>query len=108
MSAAVTAAMAGKKVVLLEKNGFAGGNTSVSGGCFNVANVNQDNIKMTEGQKKIVEGILAEKPLNPLHQELIAKLKKQWNEYTASGSNKLFDSPELACASDMEVGRQKS
>ena len=106
--AAVTAAMAGKKVVLLEKNGFAGGNTSVSGGCFNVANVNQDNIKMTEGQKKIVEGILAEKPLNPLHQELINKLKKQWNEYTASGSNKLFDSPELHALQTWKSGDRKA
>lgn len=108
LSAAVTAAMAGKKVVLLEKNGFAGGNTSVSGGCFNVANVNQDNIKMTEGQKKIVEGILAEKPLNPLHQELINKLKKQWNEYTASGSNKLFDSPELHALQTWKSGDRKA
>lgn len=108
LSAAVTAAMAGKKVVLLEKNGFAGGNTSVSGGCFNVANVNQDNIKMTEGQKKIVEGILAEKPLNPLHQELINKLKKQWNEYTASRSNKLFDSPELHALQTWKSGDRKA
>lgn len=108
LSAAVTAAMAGKKVVLLEKNGFVGGNTSVSGGCFNVANVNQDNIKMTEGQKKIVEGILAEKPLNPLHQELINKLKKQWNEYTASGSNKLFDSPELHALQTWKSGDRKA
>ncbi|WP_304855045.1 flavocytochrome c [uncultured Parasutterella sp.] len=108
LSAAVTAAMAGKKVVLLEKNGFAGGNTSVSGGCFNVANVNQDNIKMTEGQKKIVEGILAEKPLNPLHQELINKLKKQWNEYTASGSNKLFDSSELHALQTWKSGDRKA
>ena len=108
LSAAVTAAMAGKKVVLLEKNGFAGGNTSVSGGCFNVANVNQDNIKITEGQKKIVEGILAEKPLNPLHQELINKLKKQWNEYTASGSNKLFDSPELHALQTWKSGDRKA
>ncbi|WP_289077586.1 flavocytochrome c [uncultured Parasutterella sp.] len=108
LSAAVTAAMAGKKVVLLEKNGFAGGNTSVSGGCFNVANVNQDNIKMTEGQMKIVEGILAEKPLNPLHQELINKLKKQWNEYTASGSNKLFDSPELHALQTWKSGDRKA
>lgn len=108
LSAAVTAAKAGKKVILLEKNGFAGGNTSVSGGCFNVANVNQDNIKMTEGQKKIVEGILAEKPLNPLHQELIDKLKKQWNEYTASGSNKLFDSPELHALQTWKSGDRKA
>lgn len=75
LSAAVAAAESGKKVILLEKNGFAGGNTSVSGGCFNVANRNQDHLTMSEGQKKIVEGIINQKPLNPLHAELINKVK---------------------------------
>ena len=82
LSAAVAAAESGKKVILLEKNGFAGGNTSVSGGCFNVANRNQDHLTMSEGQKKIVEGIINQKPLNPLHAELINKVKeplhKRW------------------------------
>lgn len=95
LSAAVAAAESGKKVILLEKNGFAGGNTSVSGGCFNVANRNQDHLTMSEGQKKIVEGIINQKPLNPLHAELINKVKDQWTKYKESGSNKLFDSPEL-------------
>lgn len=95
LSAAVTAAEQGKKVIVVEKNGYAGGNTSVSGGCFNVANVHQENQKMSQGQRKIVEGIIATKPRNPLHEELIGKLKKQWSDYNASGSDKLFDSPEL-------------
>jgi len=108
LSAAVTAAKNGKKVILLEKNGFAGGNTSVSGGCFNVANVNQDHLKMSDGQKKIVEGILAEKPLNPLHQELLGKLKEQWNAYLASKSDKLFDSPELHALQTWKSGDRKA
>ena len=108
LSAAVTAGKAGKKVVLVEKNGFVGGNTSVSGGCFNVANVHQENIKMTEGQKKIVEGILAEKVLNPLHEELLNKVKKQWEEYNASGSDKLFDSPELHALQTWKSGDKKA
>lgn len=108
LSAAVTAAKNGKKVILIEKNGFAGGNTSVSGGCFNVANVNQDHLKMTDGQKKIVEGILAEKPLNPLHQELLGKLKEQWNAYLASKSDKLFDSPELHALQTWKSGDRKA
>lgn len=108
LSAAVTAAKNGKKVILLEKNGFAGGNTSVSGGCFNVANVNQDHLKMTDGQKKIVEGILSEKPLNPLHQELLGKLKEQWSAYLASKSDKLFDSPELHALQTWKSGDRKA
>ena len=86
LSAAVAAAESGKKVILLEKNGFAGGNTSVSGGCFNVANRNQDHLTMSEGQKKIVEGIINQKPLNPLHAELINKVKDQWTKYKESAS----------------------
>jgi flavocytochrome c len=108
LSAAVTAAKNGKKVIIVEKNGFAGGNTSVSGGCFNVANVNQDHMTMTEGQKKIVEGILAEKPLNPLHQELLTKLKGQWDAYIASKSEKLFDSPELHALQSWKSGDRKA
>lgn len=108
LSAAVTAGKAGKKVVLVEKNGFVGGNTSVSGGCFNVANVHQENIKMTEGQKKIVEGILAEKVLNPLHEELLNKVKKQWEDYKASGSDTLFDSPELHALQTWKSGDKKA
>ena len=103
LSAAVAAAESGKKVILLEKNGFAGGNTSVSGGCFNVANRNQDHLTMSEGQKKIVEGIINQKPLNPLHAELINKVKDQWTKYKESGSNKLFDSPELHALSLIHI-----
>ena len=95
LSAAVAAAEAGKRVIVLEKNHFLGGNTSVCGGCYNVANVGQDDIEMTKGQHEIVKNLLAEKPKNKLHGELIAKTKKQYDAYLKSGSKKLFDSPEL-------------
>ena len=95
LSAAVAAAEAGKRVIVLEKNHFLGGNTSVCGGCYNVANVGQDDIEMTKGQHDIVKNLLAEKPKNKLHGELIAKTKKQYDAYLKSGSKKLFDSPEL-------------
>ena len=95
LSAAVAAAEAGKNVIVLEKNNFAGGNTSVCGGCFNAANVNQDHLKMNAGQRKIVEDLLAMEPKNALHGELINKVKAQWKAYNDKAETKLFDSPEL-------------
>lgn len=108
LSAAVTAAEAGKKVIVLEKNGFAGGNTSVCGGCFNSANVNQSHIKMTEGQRKIVEGILAEKPKSDLHKELIGKVSKQWKAYNDKKETVLFDSPEFHALQTWKSGDYKA
>ena len=108
LSAAVTAAEAGKKVIVLEKNGFAGGNTSVCGGCFNSANIHQSHIKMTEGQRKIVEGILAEKPKSDLHKELIAKVSKQWKDYNAKKETVLFDSPEFHALQTWKSGDYKA
>ena len=95
LSAAVAAATAGSKVILIEKNVFAGGNTSVAGGCFNVANRNQDHIMMSQGQRKIVEDIINTPAKNELHGKLLAKVKQQWKEYNDKGEKKLFDSPEF-------------
>ena len=108
LSAAVAAAEAGKRVIVIEKNHFLGGNTSVCGGCFNVANVGQDQIEMTKGQHDIVKEILAVKPKNKLHEELIAKTKQQYEAYVKSGSTKLFDSPELHALQSWKSGDYKA
>ena len=108
LSAAVAAAEKGKKVIIVEKNHYAGGNTSVSGGCFNAADPStQSFMTMTEGQKKSVEELLAKKPLNDLHGQLLAKIQKQWDEYKEKGSNGLFDSPELHAVQTWYAGDLK-
>ena len=104
LSAAVAAAEAGSHVIVFEKNYFAGGNTSVCGGCFNSANVNQSHIKMTQGQRDIVEGIINTPPKNALHAKLIKKLKAQWQAYNAKGETQLFDSPELHALQSWKSG----
>ncbi len=56
LSAAVAAAQRGLNVIVLEKAHFAGGNTSVSGGCFNAADPEgQKPINMTDGQRESIE-----------------------------------------------------
>ena len=104
LSAAVAAAEAGKRVIVLEKNNFAGGNTSVCGGCYNAANIHQEHLKMTPGQRKIVEEILAMKPKNALHAELIQKVQAQWKAYNDKKETKLFDSPELHALQSWKSG----
>lgn len=96
VSAAVAAAQAGKNVIVIEKSHFIGGNTSVAGGGYNAADpALEAKHTMTDGQKKIVEDLIADKVRSPLHQEIIDKLKTQWAEYKASGKTGLFDSSEL-------------
>jgi len=109
LSAAVAAAQRGLHVIVMEKAHFAGGNTSVSGGCFNAADPEgQKPIKMTEGQKKAIENLLAEKVRNPFQEKLIAQTKEQWQQYLKSGSDSLFDSPELHALQSWKAGDYKA
>ena len=86
MSAAVAAARAGGKVVVLEKMSFLGGNTVLAGGALNAADPKlQGKQKMSEGRRKMVEDLLAEKPRNELHAKLIEQAKKEWKDWLLEG-----------------------
>ncbi|WP_289170507.1 flavocytochrome c [uncultured Parasutterella sp.] len=109
LSAAVAAAKRGLNVIVVEKAHFAGGNTSVSGGCFNAADPEgQKPIKMTEGQKLSIDKLLEEKIQNPLQEKLVAQVKQQWEAYKKSGSDSLFDSPELHALQSWKAGDYKA
>ena len=109
LSAAVAAAKRGLNVIAVEKAHFAGGNTSVSGGCFNAADPEgQKPIKMTEGQKLSIDKLLEEKIQNPLQEKLVAQVKQQWEAYKKSGSDSLFDSPELHALQSWKAGDYKA
>ena len=109
LSAAVAAAKRGLNVIVVEKTHFAGGNTSVSGGCFNAAAPEgQKPIKMTEGQKQSIDKLLEEKIQNPLQEKLVAQVKQQWEAYKKSGSDSLFDSPELHALQSWKAGDYKA
>lgn len=109
LSAAVAAAQRGLNVIVIEKAHFAGGNTSVSGGCFNAADPEgQKPISMTEGQKESIEKLLGENPKNKLQEKLIGQVKQQWDTYKQSGSKSLFDSPELHALQSWKAGDYKA
>ncbi len=109
LSAAVAAAKRGLNVIVVEKAHFAGGNTSVSGGCFNAADQEgQKPIKMTEGQKLSIDKLLEEKIQNPLQKKLVTQVKQQWEAYKKSGSDSLFDSPELHAIQSWKAGDYKA
>ena len=105
MSAAVAAARAGGKVVVLEKMSFLGGNTVLAGGALNAADPKlQGKQKMSEGQRKMVEDLLAEKPRNELHAKLIEQAKKEWKDWLAKSPAVLFDTPTLHALQTWKAG----
>lgn len=105
LSAAYSAASAGKRVVVIEKTHFAGGNTSVAGGCYNASDPEREaQQKMAKHRRDSVNALLDEPVRSKLHGELIAKVKAQLAEYDAKKGDWLFDSPELHALQSWKAG----
>lgn len=93
LAAAVAATDAGSSVIILEKVGYAGGNTMICGGIINLAFPDmQHKAAMTAGASSQIEAALAVEPKNDEHAALIAKVKEEYESYKASGETYLFDS----------------
>lgn len=96
LAAAVTAHQNGASVIVIEKMPQVGGNTIISGSAYNSADPDrQAALTMTELEKKTVEGIIAAEQTDPMVKEWQSTLKKEWDEYLASGKTTLFDTPTL-------------
>lgn len=96
LAAAVTAHQNGASVIVVEKMPQVGGNTIISGSAYNSADPDrQAALTMTDLEKKTVEGIIAAEQTDTMVKEWQATLKKEWDEYLASGKTTLFDSPTL-------------
>ena len=105
LAAAVAAARAGGKVVLIEKMSFLGGNTVLAGGALNAADpALEAKQKMSAGQRKMVDELLAEKPRNELQAQLLASLKNQWDAAVKKNPDILFDCPELHALQTYKAG----
>lgn len=94
MAAAITAAQAGKKVVILEKTAMVGGNSVRSTGGMNAAKTpEQDANEFTEssGVEKTLSTAAA---TYPDLADLVATVQKQYDAYKANPVG-YFDSPEL-------------
>lgn len=105
LSAAVTAAKAGKSVIVMEKTHYAGGNTSVAGGCYNATDpALEAKQEMSPQRRASVDALLAEPVRSKLHGELIQKVKEQLAQYDAKGGKYLFDSVELHALQSWKAG----
>ena len=93
MTAAITAAQAGKKVVIIEKAEIVGGNSSKATGGMNASETDfQD--KNTFGENAGVEKQLSAAKAYASLTDLIATVEKQYNDYKANPVG-YFDSNEL-------------
>ncbi|SFG14613.1 flavocytochrome c [Oribacterium sp. WCC10] len=97
MAAAITAADAGKSVVILESQAMGGGNTVRSTGGLNAAHTpaqDENEFKQADGVEKTLKAAKENWADNEVIQELAATVQKQWDEYQASPSG-YFDTVEL-------------
>lgn len=105
LSAALSASQNGASVILVEKLSALGGNTFRCGGAFNTYDPErQKDIPMTEALSSAVEKVLAHEDVSEEHAQLKAEVQKQWDEYKASGSTTLFDTPEWHALQSVDAG----
>lgn len=96
MSAAVEAIDTGASVIVIEKQSSVGGNTLLAGSALNASDPDrQKQQTMSEAELETIEKILEVEPKNDEMKEWHDTLKKEIDEYKASGANYLFDSPSL-------------
>ena len=105
LSAALSASQNGASVILVEKLPALGGNTFRCGGAFNTADPErQKDIPMTDALSSAVEKVLAHEDVSEEHAKLKAEVQAQWDEYKASGSTTLFDTPEWHALQSLDAG----
>lgn len=97
LTASITAAQNGAKVILIEKAGVLGGNTLIAGQGFNAADPGRQGAM--EMDSALVEELKTYLDLNPADfgdfGETLTTVQGQIKEYLESGSTKLFDTPEM-------------
>lgn len=105
LSAAVSATENNASVIVVEKMAMTGGNTIRSGGAFNsVDPEGQAETLMDDSLRSTVEKLLAVEPVSDEHAALIETVRQQYEEYTSSGSESLFDSAEWHALQTLDAG----
>ena len=97
LTASISAAQSGAKVILVEKTAALGGNTLIAGQGFNAADPDrQGKMAMDPGLRQELEGYLELDPADfGAFAEVLETVKGQIKEYLASGETYQFDSVEL-------------
>ena len=93
LAAAVSATEAGASVILIEKMGFLGGNSVVSGGIYNTANPSrQDTTVVGAGVENLIADALKETPISEEHATLQKQVETEFDAFKRTNRT-LFDSP---------------
>ena len=93
LSAAISAAQTGAKVIVLEKTALLGGDTLVCGGFYNTWDAEgQGKLVMSESVTTAITSALSETPVNDEHAALIAEVQAEWDAYKAEGKTGVYDS----------------
>ncbi len=93
LASAVSAGKQGVSVILIEKTGFLGGNSIVSGGIYNAPDPEfQDKYTEKIAIEQMMEPALAEAPVSDEHKALVEAVRGEYEAFKMSGKN-LYDSP---------------
>ena len=97
LSAAISAAQEGKKVILLEKAATLGGNTIRAGWPYNAVDPDRQAkvAPADEASMAKIEALTTKEAKNERHKELQEELKKDIEAYKSGQQDYLFDSPAL-------------
>lgn len=97
LSASISAAQAGAKVILIEKTGALGGNTIRAGGPYNAVDPErQKSVPVAdEASMAKVLALTTKEAVNERHKALMEELKKDLDAYNAGEKKSLFDSKAL-------------
>ncbi len=108
LAAAASATQQGASVILIEKGISLGGNTLISGGGYNTYDPErQSAIEMNDSLLANLESYLDEDPADyGDFAPTLEVLQGQIEEYLASGSTSLFDSPELHAIQTYNGGKR--
>ena len=93
LASAVSAGKQGVSVILIEKTGFLGGNSIVSGGIYNAPDPElQDKYTEKIATEEMMEPALAEAPVSDEHKALVEAVRGEYEAFKATGKH-LYDSP---------------
>ena len=94
LSAAVAATDAGASVIVIEKAGFIGGNSIVSGGIYNAPNtVQQQGLAMSPGLDRLVQEAIDEAPVSEEHRIMQNRVRAEFEAHRNANRTYVFDSP---------------
>lgn len=108
LASAAAAINEGASVVLIEKMGYLGGNSIVSGGIYNAPDPAAQDYHFEERSESLESLIIdatSEEPVSDQHEELMSTVKEEYEEYLDSDKT-LFDSPNWFALQTWNAGDQ--